>query len=160
MNHQEAVTLCRPAEEWRTIAGFPLYEVSSLGRIRSWHKGQGPRILRPGPDDKGYLTAVLFGPNGRATRKVHRLVAEAFLGPKPKGLQTRHLDSNNQNNAAINLAYGTQLENMADRVALKQNCKNGHPFEGDNLYFPTQGGRGCRTCARAADRRRREKAAS
>ena len=152
-----------PAEEWRTIAGFPLYEVSSLGRIRSWHthNGQpGPRILRPGPDDKGYLTAILRGPDGRATRKVHRLVAEAFLGPLPKGLQTRHLDSDNQNNAAANLAYGTQLENMADRVALKQNCKNGHPFEGGNLYLPAHGGRGCRTCARAADRRRREKAAS
>lgn len=146
-------------EEWRPVDGYPGYEVSSLGRVRSWrtHRGvPGPRILKPGRGSKGYLVVRLAG----AAQKVHRLVAEAFLGPMPDGLQTRHLDSNNQNNAAANLAYGTQLENMADRVALKDHCVNGHPFEGDNLFYPSHGGRGCRTCARAADKRRRERNAA
>lgn len=146
-------------EEWRPIAGHPNYEISSHGRVRSWrtHRGvPGPRILKPSPDNRGYLVVRL----NQRPRKVHRLVAEAFLGPKPEGLQTRHLDSNNQNNAATNLAYGTQLENMADRVALKDECANGHAFEGDNLFYPSHGGRGCRTCARAADKRRRERNAA
>lgn len=147
------------SEEWRAIAGCPNYQVSSLGRVRSWrtHRGvAGPRILKQGAGSKGYLTVRLDG----LTRKVHRLVAEAFLGPLPDGLQTRHLDGNNRNNTVANLAYGTQLENMADRVSLKGSCANGHPFEGDNLFFPSHGGRGCRTCARAADKRRRDRDAA
>lgn len=144
------------AEEWRPISGLPGYEVSSLGRVRSWrtHRGiPGPRVLKASAGSKEYLTVRLAG----ATQKVHRLVAEAFLGPLPSGLQTRHLDGNNQNNRAANLAYGTQLENMADRVSLKDRCTNGHLFEGENLFFPSHGGRGCRTCARDADKRRRDR---
>jgi hypothetical protein len=49
-------------------------------------------------------------------RAVHKLVAEAFLGPCPPGQQVRHLDGNNQNNAATNLTYGTKRENELDKM--------------------------------------------
>lgn len=49
------------------------------------------------------------------TRSVHSLVALAFIGALPDGLQVRHLDGNPANNAPTNLAHGTGKENAADR---------------------------------------------
>jgi hypothetical protein len=47
---------------------------------------------------------------------VHHLVAEAFLPPKPSPAhQLRHLDGDSENNRASNLAWGTSLDNHADR---------------------------------------------
>lgn len=47
---------------------------------------------------------------------VHCLVLEAFMGPRPEGLQTRHLDGNKQNNSLINLVWGTPKENSDDKL--------------------------------------------
>lgn len=46
---------------------------------------------------------------------VHRLVAEAFHGTRPPGMQVRHLDGDNSNNTPENLSFGTQEENYEDR---------------------------------------------
>lgn len=148
------------SETWKPIDGYPKYEVSDTGRVRSFWFTRGttePRILRPAADPKGYLHVRLSNDEGARTFKVHPLVARAFLGPRPQGLQVRHLDGNNQNNRVSNLAYGTQLENMADRVALKTRCKNDHPFTPENTRPRASGGRVCLTCQRDADLRRRRK---
>ena len=113
-------------EEWRPVSGYEgLYEVSSLGRVRSlprvWeqvskhgtlhkHTSSG-RTLKPGLTRQGYPSVVL---GRRRTRLVHRLVAEAFLGPCPAGKEVRHLDGTRTNNTISNLAYGTRSENIAD----------------------------------------------
>ncbi|WP_227026939.1 HNH endonuclease [Corallococcus soli] len=47
---------------------------------------------------------------------VHQLVADAFHGPCPVGQQVRHLDGDPTNNVPCNLAYGTALDNAADRT--------------------------------------------
>lgn len=108
-------------EEWRQVkgSGFEMYEVSSLGRVRSWAIGgtragqrlAEPRIksLRVNPV-RGYLQVTIGGRNAF----VHRLVATTFHGPRPDGLLCRHLDGNKLNNAASNLAWGTRLDNAAD----------------------------------------------
>jgi hypothetical protein len=49
---------------------------------------------------------------------VHRLVLLAFVGPCPAGHESRHLDGDPKNNRLTNLAWGTRLENMADRSRL------------------------------------------
>lgn len=65
---------------------------------------------------KGYFRVVVVK-NGRATATyVHALVLDAFVGPRPLGMQGRHLDGNPQNNTPSNLAWGTFLENAADRA--------------------------------------------
>jgi DNA-binding NarL/FixJ family response regulator len=48
---------------------------------------------------------------------VAALVADAFHGPRPTGLQIRHLNGDSLDNRATNLKYGTAAENAADREA-------------------------------------------
>ena len=115
-------------EVWKDVPGYEgSYQVSSLGAVRSldrvieqecrWgstirrrHKG---RILSQTPDQHGYNMIAL----GRANCKcVHRIVALAFIGPRPLGNQVRHLDGNPGNNKVENIAYGTCSENRLDAV--------------------------------------------
>lgn len=61
---------------------------------------------------QGYLWVNLG--RGRQ-RAIHSLVAQAFLGTMPEGLECRHLDGDKLNCKLSNLAYGTQSENFNDR---------------------------------------------
>lgn len=115
------------SEEWKPVVGFEgVYEVSNLGRVRSLdrvyyqtsrggcfhpHKRKG-QLLRPGLTSVGYPSVVLG--RKRGTFLVHRLVAEAFIGPCPEGCEVRHKDGTRNNNTADNIEYGTRKENMAD----------------------------------------------
>lgn len=97
----------------------PGYAVTRDGRVYShdsnW-RGYGTRALSQLPDRDGYLTVRLTTATGRRKRfRVHRLVAETYLSPRPLGRELRHLDGNKTNNSAANLAWGTQAENAADR---------------------------------------------
>ncbi len=91
------------AEEWRPINDAHGYEVSSLGRVRG---PSGP--LRLPPNIKGYLT---FSAAGK-TRRVHREVLTAFIGPCPPDHQGSHLDGDPANNRPSNLAWMTCRENI------------------------------------------------
>lgn len=113
-------------EEWRPIPGFVGYEVSNLGRVRSYRAwgGKGSRlsdtprlkqvIARPGR----YSRVTLQKPNGDgcSAYHVHALVAAAFLGPRPEGMQVAHADGDRHNAHLSNLRYATPLENAADKV--------------------------------------------
>jgi len=48
---------------------------------------------------------------------VHRLVLETFVGPRPNGMECRHLDSNPRNCSLNNLEWNTKLVNQQDRHA-------------------------------------------
>ncbi len=110
-------------EIWRPVAGRDRYEVSSLGRVRSWCKREGiegrldkPLIKSQRIHRDGYSTVKLCMPHGKVDRLVHQLVLETFVGPCPKNMETRHLDGNPANNRLENLKWGTLLENVADAV--------------------------------------------
>lgn len=109
-------------EEWRAVVGYEgLYEVSSLGRVRSLdrtvpYSGGTPRRvkgreIRCEPNANGYPRVSL---SGRKFKLIHVLVAEAFLGPKPELCEVRHLNGNRADPRLSNLAYGTQSENAHD----------------------------------------------
>lgn len=104
-------------EEWRKIPGYENYEVSSHGRVRAktqrrqhwiYHKMTITRV--------GYRVVGLYREGKNKVIPVHQLVALAFHGPRPEGLQTRHLDGNKLNNFASNLKYGTAKENCQDKM--------------------------------------------
>ena len=108
------------SEEWRPIPGFPGYQASNMGRILG---PQGVRKTRVG--NRGYHILNVWKRSKSRPIRIHRMVLLAFVGPCPEGLETRHLDGNRDNNALSNLAYGTKLENGADKK------RHGHSLTGE-----------------------------
>ena len=114
-------------EIWRNIPGYEgLYQASSLGNIKSLyrfvkcvHGGRRSvpeRILKPGRFCKAGHVSVTLG-KGTNGKPVHQLIALTFIGPRPKGADTRHLNGDPTNNRLDNLAYGTRTENILDVYA-------------------------------------------
>lgn len=105
-------------EIWRDIDGFDgLYQVSNLGRVRRLHKTIPPRILTTCFDNRGYPKVGLCHGGKCKTRKIHRLVALAFI-PNPDGKpEVNHIDGNPHNSCASNLEWVTHLENSRHAVA-------------------------------------------
>ena len=104
-------------EEWRPVAeAGGVYEVSSLGRIRSRKRAGEPRIMSPQLTTKGYPSV---GPRigGRSRRvHVHTLALRAFVGPRPAGHGASHLDGSRTNNRLDNLRWETPAENNARKI--------------------------------------------
>jgi hypothetical protein len=110
-------------EIWKPIVGYEgLYEVSNLGRVKSCERIIPSKLLKLQLSKEGYLRVHLSGP--RKYANVHTLVLSAFSGEKPKGNLSRHLDGVRTHNGYDNLKWGTQKENMADRV------RHGTDFKG------------------------------
>lgn len=107
------------AEEWRPVVGFPNYEVSNIGGVRSWTHKNGrrrtPKIRALGFGHVGHRNVTLRVSGRTYLRSVHRMVLEAFIGPCPPDMECRHIDGNPGNNRLDNLAWGTRSENALDR---------------------------------------------
>lgn len=125
-------------EVWRNIYGFPYYQVSNWGRVKSMmgYGGVEERILKPLKTKEGYLQVHLRKDGKRYVKLIHRLVAEAFL-PNDDLFKTsiNHKDENKENNFcwiadngtvdesksnlewctdAYNINYGTRNERVAE----------------------------------------------
>lgn len=102
--------------EWKPIKGYEgLYEVSNDGRVRRLkfingrHNFEKIKECKQTLNTWGYMT-VNLSKNGKGnTKRVHKLVANAFLGESD--LQIDHIDGNKQNNRLDNLEYVTPKEN-------------------------------------------------
>ena len=150
-------------ERWLPVPGYEgLYEVSDQGAVMSLKKGRRPRKLQWW---RGlYRTIQLFDKTGTGRAKgfyVHNLVLLAFVGPRPDGLVTRHLNGNPSDNRLSNLAYGTYSENQQDSIqhgtqwqSAKTHCPQGHEYNEQNTKM-YDGRRYCRPCHREDSRRRR-----
>jgi hypothetical protein len=99
-----------PSAKWAAIPGYEgFYDVSDRGDVRRVDTG---RLQRPYMHHSGYPWVSL----GRARFQVHRLVLLAFVGPCPPGQQCRHLNGIRHDARLENLAWGTPLENAADKI--------------------------------------------
>ncbi len=114
-------------EIWKAIEGFEgLYSVSNRGRVRSERRQVRGKlgsvrtlpqaIRRASLDGSGYLQLALSRDGVPVMRKVHVLVAKAFIGPRPEGHEVAHSDGEKVNCSASNLRYATPTENQADRL--------------------------------------------
>lgn len=166
-------------EQWRPVVGYEgRYEVSDHGRVRGLDrrvrtKGGGMmtvkgRVLAPAPNGNGHPAVSLHREGVSKTWKVHTLVLEAFVGPRPEGMGCRHLDSNPENNHLSNLCWGTQTENMKDMTdagrhhnQVRTHCPQGHEYTPENVYrIPSRpNARYCRACnrERSAERSKMQK---
>jgi hypothetical protein len=110
-------------ERWKRVPGWPGYQVSDIGRVRSVDRvlsnGQacGGVMLATYPNRDGYPKVTLSGGKHKRQKQVtvHRLVMLAFEGPRPPGMEIRHLDSDPGNARRSNLAYGTHSQNEHDK---------------------------------------------
>ena len=92
-------------ETWKPIPDFPGYDVSDYGQIR-----RNGYILSPWLSTKRYLRVSLYVHNTGHKRYMHRLVAEAFLGPAPCGCEVHHINGNKRDNRAGNLVWINKVE--------------------------------------------------
>lgn len=132
-----------PVEFWRKHPDIDGIEVSSFGRVRSAKEYCYANYL----NKKGYLQ-VGFHMNGKqVTKRVHRLVAEAFI-PNPNNLpQVNHKDGNRSNNNASNLEWCDNAYNSQYREKFGTSSAEvlRHPVLVVNLTtlevsrFPSQG---------------------
>lgn len=106
----------------------------------------------------GYLAVSLKDEGVRRRVRVHTLVLEAFVGPRPEGMVACHGPAGLDVNTPANLRWDTPLENIHDIIrtgnnyqANKTHCKRNHEFTEANTRIKRDGGRQCRECIREAN---------
>jgi len=112
-------------EQWLPVKDYEWYEVSNLGRVRSWaprkHRGvlkypASARLKKQSESDYLYVSLSKADGSGSKRFNVHTLVLQAFKGEKPEGQVCRHLNGNHYDNRLSNLEWGTEAANAADRA--------------------------------------------
>lgn len=93
-------------EVWKPLKNFPSYNGSSEGRIMNI---KTRRILKTFLNEKGYETVCLRRNGQRYMVRVHKVIAETFLGECP-GMDIWHRDLNRSNNRVDNLEWRTRKD--------------------------------------------------
>ena len=153
-------------EEWRDIEGFLGYQVSNRGRVRSfWKKkhyptGYGtyrvlsdePMIMSSSDDGNGYQKLMLYSHEDgrRYCKKVHRLVAKAFLPDYRDGDTVDHLRPGRDgklDNSIDNLRWLSRADNIKkayvdgmcdDRIrSQRKPIVAIDLWTGEEIYFPS-----------------------
>ncbi len=126
-------------EVWKDIFGWEgYYQASNLGRIRSLDRrdknGKNSSMLYRGKllkqrfdSNKRYVTDLSKNNKGRP-QQVSRLVALAFHGECPRGMECCHNDGNCQNNREWNLRWDTRENNDRDKI------RDGQVPKGENHW--------------------------
>jgi len=109
--HNELAELKAQLVKKLPIPGFPGYYATEEGEIIGksgnllcyWTTPTAPDYLRVGP----------INAEGKRIRiGVHELVALAFLGERPEGMELHHIDFNSMNNRPDNLEYLTREQHV------------------------------------------------
>ncbi|TWH05093.1 HNH endonuclease [Rhodococcus rhodochrous J45] len=153
-------------ENWKPVPEWSdLYEVSDLGRVRSLDRlvrgnagssyRKPGRILRPAVDSHGYPQVQLCRDGKCRSYGLHRLVLLAFVGPRPDGLEIRHLNGVRSDCRLANIEYATRVINVSDKRThgtqhqlAVTHCPAGHEYSPENTYRH-RNKRHCRACKRA-----------
>ena len=101
-------------EEWRDVVGYEgLYQVSNLGRIKSFQYGNSHniKIMNKHFVRGGYVSAQLWKSGTSKCIGIHRLVAQAFLENPNNFPLVGHKNNNKTDNRVENLYWTTYSEN-------------------------------------------------
>ncbi len=118
------------AEQWKEILGYPGYEVSDHGRVRSYWRIVGlgynkgvEQILTDQPQRilcqekrNNRCSVTLFEKGIGHHFPIHRLVLLAFKGPCPENMEGCHNDGNHNRNVLSNLRWDTKANNNVDKI--------------------------------------------
>jgi len=105
-------------EEYKQIIDFDNYEVSNLGNVRNIKTG---RILKVSDDNNGYLKFNLWKNNKMKTKKIHKLVADAFIENPENKTCVDHIDNDTKNNNMNDLRWATMSENSQNSKISNRN---------------------------------------
>lgn len=96
-------------EIWKDLDGYPDYQISCRGNIRSlkWNK---TRILKCRVDDR-YLKIRLMKDDKKTSERVHRLVAQTFIPNPDNLLYVDHINRISTDNRVENLRWVSAMEN-------------------------------------------------
>lgn len=150
-------------ERWLPVTGYEgVYEVSDAGRIRSLARldargrRRSAKVLSPRKTSRDHLSVALYANGTRRDAQLHHLVLEAFVGPRPAGMEGCHWNDDPADNRLRNLRWDTRSANVRDSVrngthhmARRTNCPAGHPYTPENTYTYPGGNRACNECRRA-----------
>lgn len=160
------------SETWRPVLNFEgYYKVSDHGNVRSLDRdvyaGRGrtrKSLGRVLSIYRGNYSKVRLKVDGSGwTKNVHSLVAAAFIGPVPEGLEVCHNNGDPHDNRLTNLRYDTRSGNMHDRIVHgtaysrrnQPECRNGHPWVDGSYYIDKDKGTPiCLVCDRERHRQR------
>lgn len=142
-------------EEWRPIKGYEgLYEISNYGRVKSLYrivernsvkgKVQHRNEHISVGSGKTYLKVKLYKGDKKSSKRVHILVAEAFIPNKWKLPEVNHKDENVKNNCVWNLEWCTRSYNESygtrtDRIIKSRNENNSYGSEKPVLQLTKEG---------------------
>lgn len=121
-------------EEWRWIKGYEgIYQISNLGRLKSFRKNKNGHINSNTNKNGWYLTVNLFDADKRRkTTRIHILVAKTFIGDIKRGYHVHHKDGNKQNNCVDNLEIISpkrhRLETLAQYPDMYKGMNNYNKF--------------------------------
>lgn len=102
------------SEQWAKIGGFEGYLISSNGNV-AFNDGTTKKALKPYAKDNGYLNVDLYKNGTRFGKRVHILVADAFVSGKKADYTVDHKDRNRHNNKASNLEWKSVSDQNKNR---------------------------------------------
>ena len=113
-------------EIWKDVIGYEgYYKASNLGRVKSLDRISNSnggefikkeKMLKPSVN-KGYLQVHLWGDSIKEVKKIHRIVAIAFIENNENKPQINHKDGNKENNHVNNLEWCSNSENQKHAYA-------------------------------------------
>ena len=105
------------------------------GRIHGYNVNQKKWLERKFELNKtGYFRIYIKCGNYKKHHFVHNIITLCYLGEKPIGFQTDHINHNNQDNRLENLQYISQIDNARKRII----SRLGQPIKG---YEKTRSGK-------------------
>lgn len=105
-------------EMFKKIKEYPMYSVSTLGRVRKDSTG---KMMCASKKSNGYMQINLFTNDGRRKKEyVHRLIALTFIPNEHNLPEVNHLDGVRDHNTVDNLEWVSHRENMEKSTLLKQ----------------------------------------